>query len=362
MAKKKIYVICPFPEGVAAGQRLKYEQYFEDWKKNNYDVKVSPFMDLNMWSIIYLKGHFLEKFVGTVFGHFRRLRDLFLIPHYDIVYVFMWVTPLGTTFFERLVCALSKKIVYDVEDNAMSTMNNELNHIAGSLKNPRKIIHLVKNADHVITSSPFLNNYCYKLNKKKKSTYVSSSVNTRNFYPTNLYNNNKKVTIGWTGTFSSKIYIDLLRDVFIKLSKRCEFKLLIIGNFEYSLPGVDLEVIQWNSENEIKDLQKIDIGVYPLIKDQWALGKSGLKAIQYMSFAIPTVATNVGTTSKIITHLKNGYLVNNNNDDEWLDALYKLINNQSLRKRLGIEARRTIIDNYSTDVIGKKYLSILDKL
>lgn len=77
MAKKKIYVICPFPEGVAAGQRLKYEQYFEDWKKNNYDVKVSPFMDLNMWSIIYLKGHFLEKFVGTVFGHFRRLRDLF---------------------------------------------------------------------------------------------------------------------------------------------------------------------------------------------------------------------------------------------------------------------------------------------
>ena len=42
--KKKILVICPFPVGVAAGQRLKYEQYFDEWQDEGYDVTVSSFM------------------------------------------------------------------------------------------------------------------------------------------------------------------------------------------------------------------------------------------------------------------------------------------------------------------------------
>ena len=30
---KKILFVCPFTYGVQAGQRLKYEQYLDDWKK-----------------------------------------------------------------------------------------------------------------------------------------------------------------------------------------------------------------------------------------------------------------------------------------------------------------------------------------
>jgi len=34
MKTKRIFVMCPFPQGVAAGQRLKYEQYFDHWREN----------------------------------------------------------------------------------------------------------------------------------------------------------------------------------------------------------------------------------------------------------------------------------------------------------------------------------------
>ena len=54
--KKRILVICPFPQGVAAGQRLKYEQYFDDWTGNGYDVVVSNFMDNDLWEIVYFKN------------------------------------------------------------------------------------------------------------------------------------------------------------------------------------------------------------------------------------------------------------------------------------------------------------------
>ena len=189
---------------------------------------------------------------------------------------------------------------------------------------------------------------------------ISSSVDSNRFIPTNTYNNNKIVTIGWTGTFSSKIYLDLLRDVFFELNKRINFRLRVIGNFEYDLPGIDLEVIQWTKETEVEDLQGIDIGIYPLVQDDWVLGKSGLKAIQYMAFGLPTVATNVGTTPKIIEHMANGWLVRT--DEEWIYALEALIKNPTLRRNLGEAARLTVVKNYSVDIVKSTYLSILNNL
>ena len=38
----------------------------------------------------------------------------------------------------------------------------------------------------------------------------------------------------------------------------------------------------------------IDIGIYPVFNDEWTLGKSGLKSLQFMALGIPTIATNIG--------------------------------------------------------------------
>jgi glycosyltransferase involved in cell wall biosynthesis len=156
------------------------------------------------------------------------------------------------------------------------------------------------------------------------------------------------------------MYLDLLRDVFTRLNERCSFKLRVICNFDYDLPGIDIEVIQWTEENEVEDLQGIDIGIYPLANEEWVLGKSGLKAIQYMAFGLPTVATNVGSTSKIIQQMENGWLVRT--DDEWIQALEYLINHPEMRRKLGTAARKTVIEKHSTITIKSEYFRILEKL
>ncbi len=360
MVGRKILIICPFPQGVAAGQRLKYEQYFDHWRENGYEITVSPFMDMPMWDIVYTRGNYVGKILGTLRGNFRRLRDIFCVSRYDLIYVFMWVTPLGSSLFERIFRTFSKRLVYDIEDNVMMDKVSEVNPIVGFFKGVEKTKYLIKTADHVITSSPFLNDYCLGINKKKACTYISSSVDVERFLPVNAYSNDRKVTIGWTGTFSSRIYLDLLRNVFTNLSQRCDFKLRIIGNFDYYLPGVDIEVIQWTKENEVEDLQGIDIGIYPLVNDEWVLGKSGLKAIQYMAFGLPTVATNVGTTPKIIQQMENGWLVTT--DEEWLNALETLVRHPELRRKLGTAARTTVVEKYSTRSIKSNYFGIIEKL
>ena len=115
--KKKILILCPFPKGQAAGQRLKYEQYFEYWEEEGYEIRVSSFSDLKLWEVLYKEKYFLRKALGGLRGYLRRIRDIFLLNKFDLVYIFMWVTPYGSTFFERIVSKLSKKLIYDFDDS-----------------------------------------------------------------------------------------------------------------------------------------------------------------------------------------------------------------------------------------------------
>ncbi len=359
---KRMLVLCPYPEGVAAGQRLKYEQYFDDWRRQGWQIDVSNYMDRAMWNVVWAKGNVPAKVLGVLRGTWRRFRDLWRIRRYDLIYVFKWVTPFGTTGFERLVRAQAKSLIFDVEDNVLSDVQggvaDHIGPLVKLLKSGRKARYLIGSADHVVTSSPFLNDLCIPLNRHGACTYISSSVDTDRFQPATPYSNDKPVVIGWTGTFSSRVYLDLLRGVFQRLARRVPFKLRVIGNFDYDLPGVDLEVVRWSAEQEVAQLQALDIGVYPLPIDDWVLGKSGLKAIQYMAFALPCVATEVGTTPMLIRDGENGLLVRT--EAEWEQALESLIRDPALRRRLGQAARRDAVARYSTHAIAAEYRKVIE--
>lgn len=358
---KRILVLCPYPEGVAAGQRLKFEQYYDDWRRAGCQVTVSPFMDRRMWDKLYLPGHHATKVAGVLRGHARRMRDMARVGQYDLIFVHMWVTPLGTTTFERMTRRRARALVFDLEDNLLSATPDRQadnpNPILRLIKGPEKARFLTRTADHVITSSPFLADIVRPANARRAATYVSSSVDTDRFQPVNAYNNDETVTIGWTGTFSSRVYLDLLRGIFQELARRVPFKLKVIGNFDYELPGVDLEVVRWTAEREVADLQTLDIGVYPLPIDDWVSGKSGLKAIQYMAFGLPCVATDVGATPMIVRDEENGLLVRS--DEEWLHALERLVRDPDLRRRLGQVARRDAVERYSLNAIAGHYRGVL---
>ena len=361
---KRMLVLCPFPVGVAAAQRLKFEQYYDDWRAHGWTVDVAPYMDMALWRILFEPGHFPAKAAGAAKGTIRRLRDMFRVGRYDLVYCHMYVTPLGTSIFERITRRLAKKLIVDVEDNVLVGQRlgraDNPNWLLHLVKGRGKARHLIRTADHVVTSSPALNDLCRQVNERQACTYISSSVDTDRFVPANHYSNEGTVTIGWTGTFSSRPFLDLLRPIFRQLARRRSFRLRVIGNFDYELPGVDLEVVRWTAEREVQDLQAIDIGVYPLPVDDWVTGKSGLKAIQYMAFGIPCVATNVGTTPRIIRSGDNGLLAIT--EEDWLDGLERLIDDPALRRRLGEQARRDAVQRYSTKAIAADYRGVIDSV
>jgi len=134
-----------------------------------------------------------------------------------------------------------------------------------------------------------------------------------------------------------------------------------MGDDSFDIDGLEIEAIKWSEEKEIAQLQRMDIGLYPLpLNEEWVLGKSGLKAIQYCALGIPTIATDVGCNDRVILNNETGYLVKT--EEEWLQKLLLLIKDNSLRKKIGLAAREHISKNYSINANKDTYLKILNEV
>ncbi|MDB9897663.1 glycosyltransferase [Gammaproteobacteria bacterium] len=358
---KKILFLCPYPENCAAGQRLKFEPHFQYFAENSFGISVNSFMTQRLWEIAYKDGHFLEKIFLTLFCLVRRFVSLFFLRQYDAVYIFMDVVPFGPTIFERLACFMSKKIIYDIEDNVLEQEAKNKRFVKRFFSSNQRYKLLIQQAEHTIASTPALAGRCKEISQNKDVSCILPTLDRARFHPRVLnMPSDQTVTIGWTGTFSSKKYLELIIPHLENLSKDIDFKLLIIGNFEFTHPFLNFEVLQWSASEEISQLHQIDIGLYPLPNDPWITGKSGLKTLQYMAIGIPSISSKFGNIKNIVTDGVEGFLVENN--EEWVGRLRYLILDQEYRLRMGAKAREKFQKKFSQDSNQEKYLKILQKV
>jgi len=158
--------------------------------------------------------------------------------------------------------------------------------------------------------------------------------------PVKEYIKHETTVIGWTGTHSTIPFLETLQPVLAAVAKQRKIKLLVIANKEYAMKDVPTEFIPWSDTAEVQDLHKIEIGLYPKPANEWSLGKSSLKALTYMSIAIPFVATAYGTNYRIMQDGVQGFMASN--EKEWTDRLVQLIDDIELRKRKGMGGRKKV--------------------
>lgn len=354
----KILVISPHPEGFVPGQRLKYEQYFNYFRQNGIEIEVSSFISADFQKIIYKRGYLFLKFFYTLMGYFRRIRDIFRIRNYDGLYIFLYVTPFGFPLIEWIFTKIQPNFVYDIDDLVFLKRKSKVNKVADLVRGKSKINFLIKRAKHVIVCTPFLHEYVKRYNLN--STDISSTVNTDIYRPNEINTKHDELTIGWSGSHSTSPYLLLLEDVLSKIQSKYPVKILVIGDSDFQTLKFQFEAIAWNKDKEVEDLNRIDIGIYPLPSEKWVLGKSGLKAIQYMALGKPTVATAIGANFRVIEHNISGFLVTN--DLEWFQTIENLILSPKLRFEIGSKGRERVENLFSVEANKNKYLDIILKL
>ncbi len=98
-------------------------------------------------------------------------------------------------------------------------------------------------------------------------------------------------------------------------------------------------------------LAACDICLSPHIKnpDGSKFFGSPTKLFEYLSMGKPVIASNLDQIGDIITHGKNGYLVPPGDIEALASAMIELSKNEPLRKKLGQQARRLVLQKYTWD-------------
>jgi glycosyltransferase involved in cell wall biosynthesis len=84
--------------------------------------------------------------------------------------------------------------------------------------------------------------------------------------------------------------------------------------------------------------------------------------MESLSCGVPVAAFNIGGMPDMIEHKKNGYLAEPYSIGDLAEGIYRLISDKSINEELRKAARTKTIDNFSFEIIGKKYKTFYEKL
>jgi len=282
---------------------------------------------------------------------------------YDFVFIHRELAPLGPPVFEWVLAKVfQRKIIYDFDDAIWLTDRQHESMMRRIGKWRSKVRNICKWSYKVSCGNHYLCNYASQFNSNV--VYNPTTIDTEMLHNPSLVkvppDPQCKIRIGWTGSHSTLKYLDAIEPVLKKiLSANSEVEFVVIADRKPDLTSLpSMTFVPWNSESEIKDLMQLDIGVMPLPDDDWARGKCGFKALQYMALELPTVVSPVGVNPQIIDQGVTGFLCNT--QQEWEAALKTLIEKPELRKSMGINGRMKVIKDYSILSNSATFLSLFE--
>jgi glycosyltransferase involved in cell wall biosynthesis len=303
----------------------------------------------------YLEGEGLTINLMTIPSTYSNRQSFFkTLSDYDVVFL---QKKLFGLIDWRALRRRAKRIIFDFDDAVMYKDSKSMK--AESSSRLRRFERVVKGSDMVIAGNKYLEEWASRYSDNVM--VIPTSIDMNVYCDKTSAQKYDVVTLGWIGSASTLIYLEKIRDVLDVISdKYPNVRLKIIADKFLDESMMPLVKKEWRAEDEMEDLLSLDIGLMPLTDDPWSRGKCGFKLLQYMGTGLCSVASPIGVNTEIISHGINGLLAST--DEEWVSCLSRLIEDVNLRAALGRDARKTVIESYSTEVNAAKLLNVLKEV
>ncbi len=167
--------------------------------------------------------------------------------------------------------------------------------------------------------------------------------------------NSSPITIGWTGSPANLPNLERLAPVLSVLLMRYPFVKLRVFSGQRPALSCPFEYHAFEPGKEPLFVQQLDIGILPLNYEEYSMGKSPIKAIQYLACGVPVVGNIIGATADILNE-RNSIAVSAEAD--WLCGLEKLVNDQNLRNVLGRGGREFVLRHHDVSVVREQIVQI----
>jgi processive 1,2-diacylglycerol beta-glucosyltransferase len=181
----------------------------------------------------------------------------------------------------------------------------------------------------------------------------------------------RPIVIGFMGTDSHKPDLEYLSSSLLNVCLRYPDKVAL--RFWGLEPPDDLrpysQVVSmpgFSPQNQYKDFvnyfqtQSADIFVAPLKDNLFNRCKSSVKYLDYSALGAPGVYSSLEPYLQIVVNEENGLLASS--PQEWTDQLIRLIENETLRLQLAVNAQKTIQREWSLDRNAYRWQEVFNLL
>lgn len=147
----------------------------------------------------------------------------------------------------------------------------------------------------------------------------------------------------------------------LKRQGKDHFELLVFGANEGDLSidvGADVTFLGFvgNTDELVALYNLADVMVVPSLTENLSC-----VIMESLACGTPVVAFNIGGNSDMVEHKKNGYLAKEKEDADLADGIIWCIENNNSAK-LSENARQKVLDNFTPDIVGKRYVELYKEL
>ncbi len=333
---------------LAASTRYRLEQYKYPLKKRGIFLEIEYLLDNNYLSSKQLGRRAKKRWI--VFNYLKRILNSYKYRKYDLLIIYGEYLPMLPSWIDNLL--IRRRYIYDIDDAFYLKYKKFEKGLFKYLFN-EKFNNMCRNAKSITAGNTHLLDLVSGLNIR--SNYLPTVLNSKEYLNKTFDHKKTKLTLGWIGSYSTARHLEILIKPLEILAKKINFNFIVIGGKSPKIEGVEVIELEWSAEKEKEYLHRIDIGLMPLIEEEWSKGKCGFKLIQYMACGIPVVGTNISANNQII-----------NDDvgfkasccDDWISAITTLYNNRSLLIKMGIAGKKRVERDFSLN----RNLPMLEKI
>ena len=356
MAPLKVTFLVPYPSGTAPGQRFRFEQWLRLLPEGSIEAAVRPLFGPAAFARLYEPGGTARKAAQTGVALARRALQAHLAKKADVVFVYRGAFVLGPPVFEALL-ERRVPVVFDFDDAIWLGGTSEANALAARLKQPEGVARIVAGAAATTVGNEFLAAYARRFSDRVHVIPTTLDVDTYRPKPRTPH---ELVRVGWSGSPTTSPHLKGIEGALRRMLDELPVELVVIGDPRFRLPGAPRVTVKaWRADTEVADVAGFDIGLMPLPDDDWSRGKCGFKALLSMSLGVPPVVSPVGVNTEIVDEGVNGLLAAA--EDEWVEAVGRLVADPARRERLGAAARETVVERYSGQRWAPRFLKVLQE-
>ncbi|MEU6354141.1 glycosyltransferase [Streptomyces sp. NPDC047072] len=255
-------------------------------------------------------------------------------------------SPLSRGWWERRLLTRSEFSVYDFDD-ALQWDHGAGGWVRRLAPKAEKVDVAMRCADRVIAGNAVLADWASQ--HHPDVVVIPSCVEPDDYTPKTSYTVHDPPRLGWVGSPNNEVYLLLIADVLVEIHRRTGARLTLVGTCAPRLGRLEaiIDRVAWSPASQRTALAGMDVGLMPLPRCAYSLGKCGYKLLQYGAAGVPAVASPLGVNAEILNLFG---MPAARTAADWVDALTGLLDGSAAtREGLGCRARETVCRRYSYD-------------